>query len=119
MHFSIEPFQIIIALLTIFLLFRSIVKYVEHKKTVRELILSIVFWGSATIFALYPNFIDETARKIGFDEGVNAVFAFILFIISYIVFNLVIQSDKNEVTVTKIVREIALEKLKNRKSTDV
>lgn len=109
-------YQIVIFTLTTLLLLNSFIKLFRKKKTFREFIISCVFWVNASLFALYPSIIDKTAKFIGFQEGVNAVFAFLLFIFIYITINLSSQNERTEKSITKLVRELALKELKRTKT---
>lgn len=107
-------YQIIIFALTAFLLIRAFLKLLAKQKNIREFIISCVFWGNASLLALYPSVIDRSAKFIGFQEGVNAIFALLLFFIIYFTINLVKQNEKTERTITNLVREMALKDIENK-----
>jgi len=106
-------YQIIIGLTALLLILRTLVRVFQKKKTIRELILAVVIWGSFAAFALFPEVSNFIARKLGFQLGINALLVISTLFLFYLCLSLYIKSDKIDNSLTKVVRQIALEKLRN------
>lgn len=107
-------FQILSALFCLFALTRVIIKHRAHEIKTIEMIMWVLFWLGAIVVFLVPDSTAKLARLFGIGRGVDLVVYISLTVLFYIVFRLIARLDKVESNLTKITRNIALEK----KSTD-
>lgn len=105
-------YQLIIFSISCVLILRTAFLLLQKKKTYRELILALFIWGGFGLLGLYPNFTTYIAHLTGFQLGINALLVSSVLILFYSVIIQSLKNDKLENSITKIVRNLALEKLR-------
>jgi len=113
MNIQFAPYQILIFLLCILLILRTFIFFINKKKTIREFIVSVCVWGTIASIGLFPNITVELANIIGFELGINFLLVTSVIILFYFVFSQMLKIDKMENSITKLIRQQALQKLKN------
>lgn len=108
-------YQIIILVLCGILILRSIYLFIIKKKGFREVILAIIIWGSFSLISLFPVLLQDFARILGFELGVNALLVISTIIIFFILLRTLLRMDKMQNDITKLVRELALKEIKSSK----
>lgn len=105
-------YQILILVFCLALSIRTFVLFLRHKKSIRELLLAILIWGSIALVGLFPNLTNLIADLTGFQLGINAILVFSILFLTFLVLKLVLKNDKIENSITRLVRQEALEELK-------
>lgn len=109
---EILAYQIIILILCAFLILRSFILFLRKKKGFREVILAIIIWGSFSLISFFPVLLQDFAHVLGFELGVNALLVVSTIIIFFILLRTLLRMDRMQNDITKLVREIALNKIK-------
>lgn len=86
-------------------------QFFRKDKSIKELILWHIIFGGMLILAVWPRFVEKLAYYTGFESGINAVVFFCLAVLFYMVFRLVNIVENMEKKFTKLVRELALNKM--------
>jgi hypothetical protein len=106
-------YQIIILCVSLVLILRTFILMIQGKKNFRELIIAIVIWGAFSALALFPNLSITIAHLLGFEVGINFILTITTIILFAAVIQLIVKTDKSNSAVTQLVRQIALQDLKN------
>lgn len=109
---EIYTYQVIIIVVCGLLFLRSLFSFVRGRKSFRELFLSALIWGGFSLISLFPVLIQNFADLLGFELGVNALLVLSTLLIFYILLKQAIRQSKIEASITKMVRNIALEDIK-------
>lgn len=107
-------YQIIIFSLCILLISRTAILMMRRKKTLRELVLAFIIWGSFGLVGLYPNLTDYIAKITGFQLGINALLVISFLVLLYHSSKQSIKNDQLENSITRLVREQALKELREK-----
>ena len=79
---SLSIYQIIVPILSLYILFRILKHYRRGVYTIGIMILGTILWGGIAIVAGFPQVTDQLTRFTGLKSNVNAlVFASILILI--------------------------------------
>lgn len=105
-------YQLIIFTLSLLLIFRSSILLLSKKKTIQEWIASLLVWISIAILGLYPNLSTLIANKFGIELGLNALLVVSIIILTAFSIKQYFSIQNLETTITRLVREIALNKIK-------
>lgn len=105
MQLSLRISLIIIMLMYLFFIAKSV-----KRKNMR--IGYLIFWaimGLMLIIALIvPNFVENISRIIGFGVPINMIFCVAIFIILYLIFNLMTLISREEKKNTLLIQEISI-----------
>ncbi len=103
--------QIIALLFILFFLLRLIQQKKNKDLKQNEFNLWLAFWSIGAVAILFIKQIDKLVASLGFSgAGINFLLYLSLFTLFYLVFKLRLKIAKIESQLTKIVREIALNK---------
>lgn len=105
---SITPYQIVVPLLSIFVILYAWSLFGRQKKTLWEVLLWTLFWGALAGIALFPGTLGYLAAAIGIKSQVNAVFVTSIGILFFMMFYIIVRVEELEQRMTRIVRAIAL-----------
>ncbi len=105
-------FQQILALIIIaFFFFRLIWQRKKGQINRSEFNLWFIFWVLATLAIVFIREIDRLVASLGFSrEGIDILFYIAVIILFYLVFKVRIRQAKIEKEITKVVREVAINK---------
>jgi hypothetical protein len=106
--------QIIIIGFSFFALSRIILRRKEKSIPLGEFIFWSVIWTSAAIIAAAPNIMKIAANKTGVENSINLFTTITIIIIFYLLFRLYVKVEKQQQDITKLVREMALKKKKEK-----
>ena len=105
MQLSLRIALIIIMLIYLFCIAKSV-----KRKNMR--IGYLIFWsviGMLLIIALIvPNMVDNISKLIGFEIPINMLLSGAVFIILYLIYNLMTLISKNEKKITLLIQEISI-----------
>lgn len=108
---DITTYQLIVIFFSLILIIRSFIKVLNHKKTVREAIVTSLIWLGFGTIALFPHVLNLIGKALGFELASNAVFTIAIIVIILVLFNISKQTEKNNSNLTKLVRKLALTEL--------
>lgn len=97
----------IIALILIKLLIRILKDKIEIKSS----ILWIIFWSAALVILWFPTLLVEAGSILGVGRGVDVLVYISIIILFYLVLNQYTKLEKLDKKLTKIVRELAKDKV--------
>lgn len=103
-----QIYQIAIPALAVIAIMYAFSRYGRKEKTLREVIIWILFWGLMSYIALFPHTIDMLARITGMKDGIKALAMISIAILAIVVLKLVLTVEKLEQDITKVVRSDAL-----------
>lgn len=108
--FSLSFYQIILILLSIFLLLRNVSNFrrnTENRSLVKFIIVTI-FWIFVILIISFPKLTHLISKELGMGENFNTLI-FTAFIINFIIILKILSSIENlEHDITEIIREKAL-----------
>jgi len=107
-----RTYQILIIFIAVYSILRSIYFVVRKRKDIRELFVSIIIWTFFALLSLFPNLSLLLADITGFELGINALLVIAVLYLLYSNAKQSLKNDKIENTITKIVRNQALDELK-------
>lgn len=107
-------YQIIFFAISIALIGRTIYLNLRGKKTFREVLVAVLFWGAFALLGLFPNLLQYLADITGFTLGVNALLIISVLILFYAEARQILYNDKLEHSITQLVRREALKELEER-----
>lgn len=115
------PFDIVVtpirAIFTLFALFawsRAYLRWRERTFSYKEFFFWTVVWAAVVVFIFTPGKTDFIARSLGVGRGSDAFFAIGIVILFYMVYRLYAQVDELEKELTKLVRQLALDRGKHK-----
>ncbi len=109
-----EPIQIILAVFVLFALSRAYLRYSEKKIKVAEFVFWIVIWGSAMVAALSPKTVSFFSNSIGIGRPADLILYVAVILLFYLTFRSYVMIDEMEQKMTKVVREIAIDRQKKK-----
>lgn len=105
--------QLILSVLIIFIIVKTMISFKNKQISRLFFVLWNLFWLIVLYFIFYPGLLIGLAKKLGVGRGVDlAIYVSIIFLF-YLIYKLFIKIEKIEKQITKIVREIAIKKVKN------
>jgi len=109
-----EPIQVILAVFVLFALSRAYLRYAEGKIKAAEFTLWIIIWASAMVASLSPKTVGFFSNSIGIGRPADLIIYVAVILLFYLVFRTYVMIDEMDQKVTKIVREIAIDRQKKR-----
>lgn len=106
---DLTPYQIVVPVLALIAVLYAWSLMMRKKKTVWEVILWTLFWGTIAIIAIRPNMLSYLTLVTGIKNQENAVLFTSIGILFFIVFYLIIRIEELQQRCTRIVRSIALQ----------
>ncbi len=103
--------QYLLVLIFFYGLSRSIVKFNKKELSKTNLTVWIILWLVGIVVVLIPDITFSIARVFGVGRGADLVIYISLAILFLVVFRLVTKTEKLERDITKLSRNIALEKV--------
>ncbi len=114
-----EFYQWVVPLVGLFYLVRVTLQFRANERSATSLVVWLIFWVTIIVLAVIPNPISfKIAKLLGFKSNINAVIFVALGWLFLIVFYLSSSIDRLDKQLTKIVREMALDKAEEKKEKD-
>ena len=107
--------QIFVVLFAIFAISRTILRFRENKTSFWSMAMWNLLWIGAIVVVLLPSTSVFFANLLGIQRGADFVVYVSIVLIFYLIFKLYVKIDNVEKNVTRLVREIAIKKGKNKK----
>ncbi len=105
-----EPIQVILLIFVLFALSRAYLRYSEGKIKITEFAFWIIIWGSATAAALSPKIVGFFSNLIGIGRPADLIIYVAIILLFYLIFRSYVMIDEIDQKMTKIVRELAIDK---------
>ena len=107
---QIEIYQWLVPLIGLIYIVRTVRQYIKKKRSVRNMVVWVVFWCTIILLAIIPNEISfKIAELLGFKNNVNAIIFVALGLLFLLVFYLSSTIERLETQITELVRKMALE----------
>jgi len=110
-----EIFQIILLAFLVFALSRVLLRIKSKEITIREFIFWALIWTIAILVLLFPEIIIELSDYVGIGRGVDVIIYGSIALLFYLLFRLYVKLENIENSITKLVREVAIEKKRKEK----
>jgi len=91
---------------------RAVLRAKDKKITIIELFFWLGIWGGLIFVVFFPNIISRVADLVGIKRGIDVIIYTSVGIIFYLIFRLYVKLEDIEREITKVVRELALNKKK-------
>ncbi len=91
------------------LLFTALYFYVRFRNRVADVLLLLVFFATATVFILFPDWSNIVAHKLGVGRGADLVFYLCIVLFVFVVLKLYSRIRKLEQLLTELIREKTIE----------
>lgn len=105
---SFTPYQIVVPLLALVAIVYAWSLFSRNKKTVWEVLLWTLFWGSIGFVAVYPGLLSYLALITGIKNQESAFLVTAIGILFFIVFYVIIRLEDISHQQTRIIRSLAL-----------
>lgn len=105
---TFTPYQIIVPVVSAFLIYYAWSLWYRQKKTLWEAGLWTFFWGAFAIIAVEPDVLSYITLVTGIKSQVNAVAVISIGILFFMVFYLIIRIEEMEQRMTRVIRQAAL-----------
>jgi small membrane protein len=102
--------QIGVLIFALFAFSRAVLRYRGGSIKLAELIFWTGVWIFGIIFALFPGVVSLLSNIGGFQRGLDLLVAFSIMTLFYMLFRMYVKVDELDQTITKLVREIAINK---------
>lgn len=107
--------KIVLVIFILFVVSKVAWRFKDKAISLQEFILWSIFWLGVGFVVIFPETTSLVANWLGVGRGVDLVIYISVLILFYLVFRVLVRLDKIESDVTKIVREIALNKKEENK----
>ncbi len=104
--------QVIIILFAAFALSRSYLRYRKNTESLWEFMLWIIIWVSIVIVVLVPEITAIPAQIFGIGRGIDVLIYISIVFLIYSIYRIYSKIEQLEQDLTKLTREIALERKK-------
>lgn len=119
---SLQLYQVIILILTGFMLYQGVGNFLKGKdnQTLLKLVTRIIVWGGMATIVLFPNFSNTLAKIIGIQGNINAVILTGFILVFLMIFKLLSAIERLEQQISILTRKDALSDIEQqaRKNTE-
>ena len=113
---QISMYQIIVPGFAILMIFYALSSYFRRKKTIKEFIIWVLFWGLLSAFAIFPQTTNIFAKITGFRDNVNVILFISIGLLFFAVLKLVIAVENLEHKIVQLIRNEALKEVGEKES---
>lgn len=113
MNFHI--YQILIILISAFMIFQGIRNYIRGKSghTIYKLSIRLVIWGGMVFVAVFPNLINLLGKTLGIIDNMNAVILTGFLFVFIMIFKLLSAIERLEQNISELTRNDSLKEIKH------
>jgi small membrane protein len=115
MAFPISVVQVVAVIFALFAVSRVILRLKDGNLTRREFFFWLAVWVILGVLVFVPDVTTTIANKLGIQQGVSLIMAIGLITLFYLMFRLYIKVETCEQNISKLVRQLAIEKGKKKK----
>lgn len=106
--------QLIALLIILLFVFRLLIQKQRKQISANEFLIWLIFWIIAAILVIFIKFIDQLVAQLGFSaSGIQILIYLSVIILFYLILRIRLKMEKIDKDITKIVREIAINKTDN------
>ena len=102
--------QILLSLFILFAVLKISGRFRAKEVTAGPLFFWLVFWLAVGVVVWQPNLSTELANRLGVGRGSDLVLYVAVAVLFYMIFRLTVRLEKIEKNITKVVREVAINK---------
>jgi hypothetical protein len=106
--------QLIAVVFALFALSRVILRLKDGNLSRREFVFWTFIWIFLIIVAFFPDLFTTIAIKLGLQQGVNLLSSLAIIVLFYLIFRLYVKVENTEQQITRLVRELSLERKKKK-----
>ncbi|PIN80532.1 hypothetical protein COV16_00750 [Candidatus Woesearchaeota archaeon CG10_big_fil_rev_8_21_14_0_10_34_8] len=106
--------QLVGIIFAIFALSRVFLRYKDKSISAFELIFWSIVWMGVVTVALFPDIFTSLSKLLGIGRGVDTLLYVGMIVLFYLMFRLYVKIEGQQKDITKLVREIAIEKQNNK-----
>jgi hypothetical protein len=110
----IQLIQIFVVAFAIFAISRAVLRFKDRKISALSLGLWCAIWIAAIVVVIVPSTSFFFANLLGIQRGADFVVYVSIVVLFYLLFRLYVKIDSTEQNVTRLVREIAINKTKKK-----
>jgi hypothetical protein len=106
-------YQIIMVLISAFMIFQGVKNYFRGKsgQTIHKLAIRVIVWGGMALVAMFPDTISLLAKTLGIIENMNAVVLTGFLLVFLMIFKLLSAIERLEQNISELTRNKALDEL--------
>ncbi len=102
--------QILLSLFILFAVLKILGRFRAKEMAAGPLFFWLIFWFAVGVVVWQPNLSTEVANRLGVGRGSDLVLYVSVAVLFYVIFRLTVRLEKIEKNITKIVREVAINK---------
>lgn len=101
-------FQVLLLLFFIFAIWKVIARFRLKELPLGFFLFWLIFWILAAVVVAWPNLTASAAKLMGIGRGVDLVVYITLAALFWLVFRLIVRTEKTKQEITRLTRELAL-----------
>ncbi|MBN2420928.1 DUF2304 family protein [Candidatus Woesearchaeota archaeon] len=109
-----EIIQYLLVLFVLFALSRAYLRFKERKIKIKEFIFWLLVWVFAIITVLVPSTAGNLSKILGIGRPADLIIYLAIILLFYLIFRAYVFIDSVEEKITKIVREVAIQRKKKK-----
>lgn len=109
------PIQFVLVVFIVFAASRAILQFKGGTIRFGGLLFWLGVWGVATLAIFYPETTTNVAKMLGIGRGVDVILYASIALLFYLVFRLHVYLEDVRTEVSRLIREISLQEVKNGK----
>ena len=114
---NLQFYQIIVALISLVMIFFGLEKFIKRKpgQSFLKLFVRIIIWGGMGSVAVFPDISNRLADFLGLEGNINAVILTGFLLVFLIIFKILSVIERIEQDISKLTRKEALKELPDRR----
>ena len=104
--------QILAFVFVTFAVSRAVLRAKDKKISLGELFFWLAIWGGLIFVVFFPAITSYFAQLLGIGRGVDVIVYMSISLLFYLIFRLYVKLEETERKITKLVRELAINKRK-------
>jgi len=104
--------QITAVIFVTFAASRALLRAKDKKISIGELLFWLAVWSGLIFVVFFPTFTSYIAQIVGIGRGIDVIIYSSIGLIFYLIFRLYVKLEEMDHNITKVVREISLQKKK-------
>jgi len=106
--------QLLLIIFICYVVSRTILRFKKGDISSQELFIWLLFWGIVAGASLFPQKTDVVAQFLGVSRGADLLVYLSIIVLFFIVFKIIVKLEKIDHDITRLVRNQALDKVKER-----
>ena len=107
--------EILLLVFALFALSRTILRIRSKEISKGEFLFWTVIWLSIIVASVFPGVVDFISKSVGVGQGTYVVVYVSIIALFYLVFRLYVTVDKQNKSITTLVRELSIKNAKKKK----